>query len=386
MRHFIQAVLVCFTVAACSADDGNEPAGKGTPVDAGVSDTAGWDVVTGTGGAPTGDAALPQFYLDVTAPTEGQVHTQTGSPLEATVKFEVLAGPGIAKVEYVIETDFSLGESTQAPNFPLVYQYQYTGDRWTEARGFDADGNQVATDKVNFVVKAPTTSGPCLAQLDTLGVQYTPTVAKGVVDGVKLSGPLNGVLFAKTDTNTPSTDPMGCEFVLTLWKFAEVLKKHGFNKVGTLGSYCYRCCCSWSQTNYCRGPNDPEPNCSANGYSNHSFGRAMDIRYLYKTTGEVYDVNNTTHFKEWSGASSETCTSALAAQTGVSKELYTLICDQAAQQVFSICLTPNYNSAHRNHFHCDIGKSGPPGGFSVKSLPLPLVDMGDHPDSCGAEH
>lgn len=337
----------------------------------------------GFGDAAVDSANLPEYYLDVVVPTDGQVHTQTGVPPMAQVRFEVLAGPGIAKVEYVIETEFSLGESAQPPNFPLVYQYQYPGDRWTEARGFDANGNQVATDKVNFVVKGQAST--CLEQLDALGVQYTPTVAKGVVDGVKLAGPLNGVLFAKTDTNEPSTDPMGCEFVLTLWKFADVLKSHGFTKVGTLGSYCYRCCCAWSQTNYCRGPNDPEPDCSANGYSNHSFGRAMDIRWLYKTTGEVYDVNDVTHFKQWSGASSETCSAALAAQTGISKELYSLVCDQASKQVFSICLTPNYNSAHRNHFHCDIGQSGAPSGFTVKSSPLPLVDIGDHADACGGE-
>ncbi len=371
---------------SCSSDDsgGGRPAGTG-----GGSGDAGADVVTNNDAAfpdAASDAApLPNFYLDVTVPTEGQVHTQApGNPPMAQVNFEVLAGPGIAKVEYVIETDFSLGESTQPPNFPLVYQYQYPGDRWTEARGFDADGNQVATDKVNFVVKGSSSS--CLDQLDALGVQYTPTVAKGVVDGIKLSGPLNGVLFAKTTTNTPTTDPIACTFALTLHKFAGVLKSHGFNKVGTLGSYCYRCCCSWSQTNYCRGPNDPEPDCSAKGFSNHSFGRAMDIRYLYKTTGEVYDINNPSHWKEWSGASSTTCTTGLAAQTGISKELYTLICDQAAQQVFSICLTPNYNSAHRNHFHCDIGKSGAPGGYKVLSTPIPVVDIGDHPDSCGQEH
>ena len=367
------SVVVLGLVACGSSDDGGaSPSGGSGGVDAGVGGSAG------SSGGASGSTALPDFYLDVVKPTEGQVHVQSGVPPTASVSFEVLAGPGIAKVEYVIETDLSLGESTQAPSFPLSYPYEYPGDRWAEARGFDHSGAQVATDIVNFVVKAPAAT-TCLAQLDQLGVAYTTTVAKGVVDGVKLAGPLNGVLFAKTDTDQPSADPMACEFVLTLWKFADVLKAHGFNKVGTLGSYCYRCCCAWSQTNYCRGPNDPEPDCSQNGYSNHSWGRAMDIRWLYKTTGEVYDVNDPADFVKWSN-SSETCTTALAAQTGVSQELYSLLCDEADKGVFGICLTPNYNSAHRNHFHCDIGQSGTPSGSKVLSSPMPLVDIAEHGD------
>ncbi len=369
-------------LAACGSSDDGGGGGSGggggkAGADAGVGGNGG---AGGLGGADA--STLPDYYLEVVKPSEGQVHVQTGLPPMTDVSFEVLAGPGIAKVEYVIETGFSLGDSTAAPSFPLTYPYEYPGDRWAEARGFDGNGAQVASDIVNFVVKAPAATG-CLEQLDQLGVQYTTTSAKGVVDGVKLAGPINGVLFAKTDTDQPSTDPMACEFVLTLWKFADVLKAHGFNKVGTLGSYCYRCCCAWSQTNYCRGPNDPEPDCSQNGYSNHSWGRAMDMRWLYKSTGEVYDVNDPTDFVKWP-SSSETCTAALAAQTGISKELYSLVCDQADKGVFGICLTPNYNSVHRNHFHCDIGQSGTPTSNKVLTSPLvssgPAVDFTDHPD------
>lgn len=210
----------------------------------------------------------------------------------------------------------------------------------------------------------------CLQELDKRGVGYTPTTAKGVVDAVKLTGKLNDVLIAKTDTNQVSTDPMACKFVLYLWEMAEVLKAHGIHKIGTLGSYCYRCCCYWSQENFCRGPNDPEPDCTKapwQGYSNHSWGRAVDIRWLYKDTGQVYDVNNPAHWVEWSGPASETCTKALAAQTGISKELYSLACELSTKHAFGTILTPNYNSAHRNHFHCDIGQNGDPTKWTVLS-------------------
>jgi hypothetical protein len=224
-------------------------------------------------------------------------------------------------------------------------------------------------------------TGTCLEQLDQLGVGYTKTTAKGVVDAVHLTGKLNGVTFASEDTDQVMGDPVACEFVLHLWQLAQTLKTHGIHKIGTLGSYCYRCCCYWSKENYCRGPNDPEPDCTQppwNGYSNHSWGRAIDIRWFYLDSGAVYDVNDPDQFVEWPN-SSQTCTVALAAQTGVSKELYGLACEFSAKHIFGTVLTPNYNSAHRDHFHCDIGQSGEPSTFIVKSSE-PHVDVGPGDD------
>lgn len=214
----------------------------------------------------------------------------------------------------------------------------------------------------------------CLPTLDELGVAYSNTTAKGVVDAVHLEGPLNGILIADGQNEEPTNDPIACDFVLRLWQLADVLKARGFVRVGTLGSYCYRCCCYWSEENYCRGPNDPEPDCSQapwQGFSTHSWGRAVDIRWLEKSDGTVYDVNDPTHFVM---SSADTCEQALAQQTGISQELYSLVCELSQKQVFGTILTPNYNSVHRNHFHCDIGESGEPGSYYVNSAPHGLVD------------
>ncbi len=330
-----------------SGNGGTSTAGNGGTATAGNGGTA----TAGNGGtAGTGMGT----FVNVTSPTEGQTFQLGTLPKTATIPFAVQASPDVVAVEYVIETDFSLGTSTTPPNFALDYDYQYVGMRWTEARAKDAGGNVIATDIVNFVIEGSTNSGPCLTELDALGVSYTDTNARGVTDGVKLTGPLNGVRFTQTDTDNDATSPIACEFVKQLYLFAGLAKARGFVKIGTLGSHCYRCCCSWSQTNYCRGPNDPEPSCSS--YSNHSWGRALDIRYLYKADGTRYDLNNNAHWKK--GSSSTTCTSGLAAQTGISRELYELICEAGAQQIFSLALTANHNAAHRNHWHVDIGNTG----------------------------
>lgn len=228
---------------------------------------------------------------------------------------------------------------------------------------------------------AGSTQGGCLGELDALGVPYTKTAAKGVVDAVHLTGPLNGVLFTNGTKSAPTGDPIACAFVKTLWAAATVYKKHGFVRVGTLGSYCYRCCCAWSKTNDCRGVNDPEPDCGSNGYSNHSWGRAMDVRYLYKADGTLYDVNDAATYV--TAGTTDTCGAGIAKQSGKSLELYQLVCAMKSASVFSTILTPNYNADHRNHFHMDIGKSGPASGFIVKSWEDTSLDAGEHPDVCG---
>jgi hypothetical protein len=230
--------------------------------------------------------------------------------------------------------------------------------------------------------KDASTGPSCTEQLTALGVKWEPTAARGVVDAVHVKDRINGVLFALEETTNPAGDPMACEFVLTLHKFAGYLKTKGVDHVGTLGSYCYRCCCAWSSTNFCRGLNDPEPSCGANGYSNHSWGRAIDIRYVYTTAGKRYDINNP---KTFVMSTADTCTAAEAKQTGDSKFLYDLVCGAASAQVFSTLLTPNFNAAHRNHFHLDIGKDGPPKGFTVQSANLRIDTADGTNNSCADE-
>ena len=238
------------------------------------------------------------------------------------------------------------------------------------------------TSTVHARDAAADASGPtCLEKLTALGVPWKPTSARGVVDAVFVKDRINGVLFALEETTTPAGDPMACEFVLALHHFADYLKSNNIDHVGTLGSYCYRCCCAWSTTNFCRGLTDPEPACSANGYSNHSWGRAIDVRYVYTKAGKRYDINDP---KTFVMSATPTCMSA-STQTGDSKFLYDLVCGAAQAQVFSTLLTPNFNSAHRNHFHLDIGQSGPPKGFSVQSNHLRIDEADGRDNSCGDE-
>lgn len=344
--------------SAGSAASSGSAGSSGTAGSAGASGSSG---SSGNGG--TGATSIAPDALTFVTPAEAAIYPQTGYPFAAQIPFEVEAGSDIVEVEYLVENAFSLGTSSDAPSFATTFPFKVAGQRTAYARGYDTSHAVVAETQVSFNVEAPA-SMTCLETLDWLGLDTTPTEARGVVDAVNVNGLINGVLFANGTSTDPSGDPMACEFVKTLWTFATLLKERGFERVGTLGSYCYRCCCAWSATNYCRGPNDPEPDCSANGYSNHSWGRAVDVRYLYKTNGDIYDINSNDDFAMFT--SQDTCGAGLAAQTGVSAELYSLACEASSREIFGTILTPNHNDAHRNHFHMDIGKSGTPSSYIVE--------------------
>lgn len=239
----------------------------------------------------------------------------------------------------------------------------------------------------------PPTSGACLNQLQQLGVSFQSTTALNVTDAVRLTGPLNGVTIGGVDNNGnrqsgTSSQPYSCELVRRLYTLMGTLRAAGITAVHGQGSYCVRCCCQWSETNQCRS--DAVPSCGSKGLSNHSYGRAIDIRYLTRSNGDVLDINNNDHWtRSGTYSSHNTCGTGLAAQTGDSKFLYELACNN--DQNFKTWLTPNHNSAHRNHWHIDIGSSGAGTNGTASILPpegvLPgQVDVYDgfgEEDQCG---
>ena len=230
-------------------------------------------------------------------------------------------------------------------------------------------------------------NGPCLSQLKALGVSFTPITQRNVIDAVRLTGPLNGVTIADGTGSSTTSQGFACVLVRHLYDFMGSLREAGIKTVGSLGSYCLRCCCSWSPSNDCRGPGDAFPQCGSKGLSDHSYGRALDIRYLTTTGGQRYDIDDNGDWtRHGTLGHGDTCNSGLKAQSGTSKLLYQLACDNA--HLFAHFLTPNYNSAHRNHWHIDVGKPGANTNQGmIGILPpvslVPAVDEGSSEDTCG---
>jgi hypothetical protein len=69
------------------------------------------------------------------------------------VAFEVSSDVRVKKVTYSAEDMFPLGESTDAAkHFHVDATLQDSGDRWVEARGYDATGQEVANQTIHFTV------------------------------------------------------------------------------------------------------------------------------------------------------------------------------------------------------------------------------------------
>src|SRR5690606_11375259 len=125
-----------------------------------------------------------------------------------------------------------------------------------------------------------------------------------------------------------------CTLMKSLAEAAPIVRARGVAEIADLGIYNYRCI-DQSKT---------PPNCSM---SQHADATAIDLARFVTTDGTSYSV-----LDDWVVDTSDTCT----AETDGEKDafLHELICELKAAGVWNIVLTPNYNDAHRNHFHVDL--------------------------------
>lgn len=85
--------------------------------------------------------------------------------------------------------------------------------------------------------------------------------------------------------------------------------------------------------------------------SRHPAGLAIDVAMLRKKSGEWLNV--ATHFAGHIGA--RTCGAGVAVPTDPkAREMQAIVCEASDARVFTYVLTPNYNLAHRDHFHMEV--------------------------------
>jgi hypothetical protein len=85
--------------------------------------------------------------------------------------------------------------------------------------------------------------------------------------------------------------------------------------------------------------------------SRHPAGLAIDAAKFKKRSGEWLDV--ATHFQGHIGA--RTCgQGAVVPADDKARELWSILCEVADGRVFTYVLSPNYNWAHRDHFHMEV--------------------------------
>jgi hypothetical protein len=188
----------------------------------------------------------------------------------------------------------------------------------------------------------------CTAELVRRGIAFTPVAeAPGVRIPVRLPKDVGGVTY-RTDApqhirDTGPYDVFDCRLVLSLSDFSRVLRAHDIDEV--------RMFSAWRPVSAkYRGDGDG---------TRHAGGLAIDVARFGKrlAAGEKertwLDVERDFHGR----IGAPVCGASAAPPwpaTPAAREIRSIACEAADQHFFTSILTPNYNRAHRNHYHLEI--------------------------------
>jgi hypothetical protein len=183
----------------------------------------------------------------------------------------------------------------------------------------------------------------CEAELERRGVPFTVVRdAPGVMVPLRLTGPLHGVTFhSAVPASQRGSSPweiIDCRLALALDDFAVQLAAHGVVEVVHYSVY---------------RPPPPEWPADKPG-TQHVGALAIDAASFTKRDGARLDVERDFHGR----IGAHTCGPSAAAPTVATpeaQELRQILCDAAEAKLFNVVLTPNYNRAHFNHFHLEVG-------------------------------
>jgi hypothetical protein len=176
----------------------------------------------------------------------------------------------------------------------------------------------------------------CRAELGRrkIAVKGAGRPAPGVATPVRLAGTLSGVRFSTPSGKSPY-GILDCRLVLALEAFARVLARHDVVEARIDNLYRPRA----------RLPGRKKP-------SQHSYGLAADIMGFTLKDGRKLVVE-----RDFGGAlGTPPCgpESRVEPPTEAGLLLRNLVCAVAREGLFHYMLTPNYNTAHRDHLHFDI--------------------------------
>ncbi len=312
--------------------------------------------IGGDGGMDSGPSAPQVRWVE---PTEGARLVQDALRARrwgARVVLQVDA-QRVAKVAFWLG-DETLLEEVSGPPWEAEAFLPETGRVRLVARGLDEGGMEVARDEVTVTVEPPADDS-CHAMLDALGIDWSVAPPnRGIEDPVYVQPSVHGVSFRYVSRTEPTRMLADCRLAVSLADLADLVKEYGLDEVVHIGIYNYRCI----------GGGTPEtrPGCTL---SQHAFARAIDLHaFRRRADGTEYNVET-----DWVVTSGDTCPGT--PRNEADRVLHEIACNLWARGIFHIVLTPNYNSAHRNHFHVDLTV----GADFIKRLLPAGVDPADVP-------
>lgn len=180
----------------------------------------------------------------------------------------------------------------------------------------------------------------CEAELSKRGVPFAKATAAGVAAPVRLTGPIRGVTFhSQLPAAQRATSPyeiLDCRLVLALDDFAVVLGKYDVNEVVHYSVY--------------RPPIKSWPADKIG--KQHTGALAIDAAHFVRKDGSVLQVERDFH----GAIGAQTCGGSSGPWPATSEAiaLRGILCEAATAHLFNVVLTPDYNWAHRNHFHLEV--------------------------------
>jgi hypothetical protein len=181
----------------------------------------------------------------------------------------------------------------------------------------------------------------CEAELVHRGIGFSSVPeARGVLAPVRLAGPLHGVTFRTAlppaQRAASPWEIVDCRLALALDDFAAQLAIHDVVEVVHYSIY--------------RPPPSRWP--AEKVASRHLGALAIDAASFVKRDGHALVVERDFHGR----IGARTCGpgAAPAHASAEAAELRQIVCDAADAKLFNVELTPDYNWAHRNHFHLEV--------------------------------
>ena len=157
--------------------------------------------------------------------------------------------------------------------------------------------------------------------------------ARGVIAPLRLTGPLSGITFRsnlpESKSRTSPYDIYDCRLVLALDDFAQVLAKHDIVEVVHLSVY---------------RPVSSKVALKGAG-RRHGGALAIDAALFKTKDGRTLSVEKDFHGR----IGARPCPAPQSAS-----ELRKIACEASDARLFNVLLTPDFNWAHRNHFHLEV--------------------------------
>ncbi|MBK9070475.1 MAG: extensin family protein [Myxococcales bacterium] len=172
------------------------------------------------------------------------------------------------------------------------------------------------------------TPSPCQLELTARGVPFAPARLGWIADGVRLTGPIEGIRYVYGSAARPIV--IDCSLALSLAEAARYLRPAGVDTVYVASAYARR---------YVRG---------TTRWSKHAYGLALDV---YALGGPELGTLEVARHYEMGLDRGYDCLGAPG--DDAAKQLRLIFCQLTYSELFHLVLSPDYDSDHDDHFHLE---------------------------------